>query len=109
MLKRLFIISVCVSIGIFFSSLAFSQDDPSTTDPNKIENATDEGKTEVKDETKKEEVKKAEPAKIETEKKGEQTVIAANAKAYTDGKTIFVNSKVQFKLTATDDLAMDKI
>jgi hypothetical protein len=109
MLKKLFIISVCVSIGIFFTSLAFSQDDPSTTEPNKTENAPDESKTEVKDETKKDEVKREEPAKTETEKKGEQTMIAANAKAYTDGKTIFVNSKVQFKLTATDDLGIDKI
>ncbi len=101
MLKKLFIISICASIGMFISGLAYSQDDPSTT-----ENVADEKKTELTDEVKKEEVKKEE-AVIET--KGGETTIAANAKAYTDGKTIFVNSKVQFKLTATDDLAIDKI
>jgi hypothetical protein len=109
MLKRLFVISVCVSIGIFCANLAFSQDDPSTTDPAKIENPSDEGKTELKDEIKTEEVKKAEPVKTETATGGQQTIIAANAKAYTDGKTIFVNSKVQFKLTSTDDLSIDRI
>lgn len=101
MLKKMFIISICAAIGMFISGLAYSQDDPSTT-----ENVADEKKTEVTDE-----VKKVEPAKTETlsETKGEQTTIAANAKAYSDGKTIFVNSKVQFKLTATDDLAIEKI
>jgi len=87
---------------MFISGLAYSQDDPSTT-----ENVADEKKTELADEVKKEELKKEDAAS--TEIKGEQTIIAANAKAYTDGKTIFVNSKVQFKLTATDDLAIDKI
>lgn len=107
MLKRFFIISICLSIGIFFTSIAFSQDDPSTTDPAK-EDTTDETKTELKDETKKEEVKK-EVVKAEEKKEGQQTTIAANAKVYTDGKTIFVNSKVQFKLATIDDLAIDKI
>lgn len=102
MLKKMFIITICAAIGMFISGLAYSQDDPSTT-----ENVADEKKTEVTDDVKKEELKKEEAAKTET--MGEQTTIAANAKAYTDGKTIFVNSKVQFKLTATDDLAIDKI
>ncbi len=104
MLKKLFIITICAALGIFISGLAYSQDDPSTT-----ENVADEKKTEVTDEVKKEEVKKEETVKTETETTGGQTTIAANAKAYSDGKTIFVNSKVQFKLTATDDLAIDKI
>ncbi len=100
MLKKSFIFFICAAIGIFISGLAYSQDDPSKTDPAKTEDVAD---------VKKSEVNKDEPAKTETEVKGEQTTIAANAKAYSDGKTIFVNSKVQFKLTATDDLAIDKI
>lgn len=104
MLKKLFVFSICVSIGIFFTSLAYSQDEPAKTDPAKTENTTDEKKSEVKDD-----VKKEEAVKTDTETKGEQTNLAVTAKAYSDGKTIFVNSKVLFKLTATDDLAIDKI
>lgn len=104
MLKKLFMLSVCITIGIFLTSLAFTQDDPSTTDPTKIENAPDESKTEIKDD-----VKTVEPAKIVTDTTGTQTTLASDAKAYFDGKTIFVNSKVLFKLTTTDDLAIDKI
>jgi hypothetical protein len=110
MLKRFFIISLCLTIGIFLSSLAFSQDDPSTTDPDKIENAPDESKTILNDDIKKVEPAKVEPAKTETESKSGQTsIVAADAKTYSDGKTIFVNSKVLFKITSTDDLQMDKI
>lgn len=82
------------------------QDDPSTTDPGKIENAPDESKTILNDD-----VKKAEPAKIQTETKtaGETSIAAADARTYSDGKTIFVNSKVHFKLSSIDDLQLDKI
>src|SRR4030042_3033855 len=103
MFKKLLLISICSTIGIFFTSLVISQDDPSTTEPEKTEKVTDDSKKELKDET-----KPAEPVKIETEKK-EQIVLAATAKAYSDGKTTFVNSKVQFKVTASDDFALDKI
>ncbi len=109
MFKKMFIISICAAIGIFISGLAYSQDDPSTTDPAKTGDVADEKKSEVTDEVKKEEVKKEEAVKTDTGSKTEQTTIAATAKSYTDGKTIFVNSKVQFKLTAIDDLAIEKI
>ncbi|MBN2160035.1 MAG: Ig-like domain repeat protein [Spirochaetes bacterium] len=104
MLKKLLMLSVCITIGVFFTSLAFTQDDPSTTDPTKIENAPDESMTEVKDD-----VKTVEPAKIVSDTSGQQSTPASDAKAFFDGKTIFVNPKVLFKLTTTDDLAIEKI
>ena len=108
MLKKFSLLLVCLAVVLFISSRAFSQDDPSTTDPAKIENATDESKTEIKDAVKKEEPKKEGTVATET-KGGTQAVAVAGAKTYSDGKTMFVNSKVQFRLLSTDDFAMDKI
>src|SRR4030042_1664090 len=62
MFKKLLIISICATIGIFFTSLVLSQDDPSTTEPEKTEKVTDDSKKELKDET-----KPAEPVKLDTE------------------------------------------
>jgi large repetitive protein len=103
MFKKFYLLVICLAVAFFISNRAFSQDDPSTTDPAKIENATDESKTEIKDELKKENT-------VITDSEGKaQTIIATAAKTYTDGKTLFVNSKVQFRLLSSDDFAMDKI
>ncbi len=103
MFKKFSLLVICLAVALFITNRAFSQDDPSTTDPAKIENATDESKTEIKDELKKE-------GTVITDTKGEsQTTTIAAAKTYTDGKTLFVNSKVQFRLLSSDDFAMDKI
>jgi large repetitive protein len=103
MLKKFSLLFICLFVALFISDRAFSQDDPSTTDPSKIENASDESKTEIKDELKKE-------GTVITDAEGKsQTIVAAGAKTYTDGKTLFVNSKVQFRLFSSDDFAMDKI
>lgn len=103
MLKKCSLLLLCLAVALCISSRAFSQDDPSTTDPAKIENATDESKAEIKDEIKKE-------TPVITDTQGQtQTITVAGAKSYTDGKTLFVNSKVQFRLLSSDDFAMDKI
>ena len=106
MLRRFSIISFCLILGLSLTSMAFSQDDPSTTDPDKIENAPDESKSTLQDDSKAEEPSSAESYSGTT---GETTIAAADAMTYSDGKTIFVNSKVHFKLTSTDDLQMDRI
>lgn len=106
MLKRSFILLFCLALGLSLTSMAYSQDDPSTTDPDKIENAPDENKSMLNDD-----IKAAEPVKVEADTRaaGETSIAAADARTYFDGKTIFVNSKVHFKLSSTDDLQMDKI
>jgi len=105
MLKKLFVVPLCFVIGIFISTLSFSQDDPSAR-----ESGDKEGKVELKEETKKEEPKKEESMKGETvQKEGQQAPPPPLPKTYTDGSSIYVNSQVQFKLTATDDIAIDKI
>lgn len=98
MSKKIFIIPLCLVIGIFFSTYSFSQqDDPTPTDTEKTEKVTDEKKEST--ETRTDEVKKD---------TGEQAGSIA-AKSFSDGTTLYVNSKVQFKITAKDDIEVDKI
>jgi hypothetical protein len=86
-------------IGMMYSFTAFTQNDPSTTDPVVTEDVADTSKPGLIDET-----KKTEPVS-----ESSTTTLATNAKSYSNGKTTFVNSKVRFKLTADDDLAIEKI
>jgi len=104
MLKKLFIIPLCLFIGIFISTLSFSQDDPSATEEGKAENVQKENKVELQEEAKKEEMKSA-----EVKKEGQPAPPPPMAKTYTDGRSIYVNSQVMFKLTATDDIGIEKI
>ncbi len=99
MFKRLFIISISMMIGMMFNGTAFTQDDPSTTEPVVAEDVADESTPGLVDETK----------KTGPSSEGSATTLASTAKSFTNGKTTFVNSKVRFKLTADDDLAIEKI
>lgn len=90
MIHRLFIIPLCLVTGMFFSTFLFSQDDPNPKETKAAEKDKGNEKGEVK--------KDAKPA-----------VIVPSAKTYTDGASIYVNSQVLFKLSATDDIAVDRI
>ncbi len=92
MLKRLMIVLLCLGVAILFTDLSFSQDEPVTGEDKKVEEKSDEDLKEAKKEA------EVEPIKV-----------VAEAKVYFDGKTTFVNSQVQFKLTSKDNLFTDKI
>ncbi len=113
MLKRLLIVAVCCAFGLFLATVSFSQnlpksDEPGTTefDKDAAENKPDDAKKEVKDDIKKSDtiVKKDEGAKTD-----DKAAVQIIAKTFSDGLTNFVNSKVLFKLTSQDDIALDKI
>lgn len=91
-IRSLFCIN-CAIILLGFG-IAFSQTEPATTEPAAGGSTADEPKKELNG---------------DISKAATETVPATGAKVYSDGKTVFVNSKVLFKLTATDDLAVDKI
>ena len=99
MSKKLLIISISMALGMMYGGIAYTQGEPATTQPVVTEDTPDASKSGLVDETK----------KVETVVEGSSASAASNAKTYTDGKTTFVNSKVRFKLTADDDLAIDKI
>ncbi|MBN1534667.1 MAG: hypothetical protein JXA20_18500 [Spirochaetes bacterium] len=89
MYKRLSIIVFCIVVGIAFSTISYSQDDPATTETKEIE-STDTG-----------------TADTGTTEPG--TVVSPDAKVYYLSGNIFANAKVQFKLQAKDNLLLDKI
>jgi hypothetical protein len=91
MIKKLTIIILCLATGIFFTTLSFSQADKKADEPQKAE---------IKEEAVKTEADKKEEKKV---------VVLPAAKTFTDGAAIYVNSQVLFKLTATDDISLDKI
>ena len=99
MFKKVFIIPFCLVIGIFFTTYSYSQqDDPTPTDSDKTEKVTEEKKETT--ETKTEEMKKD---------TAEQQGATITAKSFSDGSILYVNSKVLFKITAKDDIEVDKI
>ena len=90
MLKKLLIISFCFVVGVVFSTLSFSQDDPAATDPAAVEDTT------------------TDKAAGDTGTEG-GTATGPEAKTYYNGENTYVNSSVQFKLQAKDNIALDKI
>lgn len=85
MSKKLSIIVFCFIVGIFFSALSYSQEDPATT---------------------------ADKDTTVTDKSGDtkqETVVSPDAKVYLLNGNIFVNNKVQYKLQAKDNVLLDKI
>jgi hypothetical protein len=102
MSKKLLIISISMALGMMYAGIAYTQNEPATTEPAASEDTADESKPALVDETKT-------TGTVKTVEEGSSSALAPAAKSYTDGKTTFVNSKVRFKLTADDDLAIDKI
>jgi len=88
MSKKLSIIVFCFIIGIFFSAISYSQNDPATTDDKGVK-ATDAGEK-------------------GTAKEG-TTVVAPDAKVFMLNGNLFVNNKVQYKLQSKDNFLLDKI
>ncbi|HNR90467.1 MAG TPA: hypothetical protein PKM65_19175 [Spirochaetota bacterium] len=100
MLKRLMVITLCLSIAILFSSQIFSQDQPTISDDKKAED-----KAKPADQPKKDEP----PKEAAAEKPADKSGVAMEAKMYTDGINWYANSQVQFKLTTRDNLFVDKL
>ncbi|MCU0848199.1 MAG: hypothetical protein MUD12_09955 [Spirochaetes bacterium] len=104
------IVAICLTIGIFFTTKSFSQDDPAaTTTEKKVENATDETKEAVKDDKAKDTTVKDATTKDASADSGKSAVSVAKAKTFCDGKNMFVNSKVLFRLYSKDNKEVDKI
>jgi hypothetical protein len=113
MLKRFLIVCICVSFGLFITSITVAQDkvEPAKEAPKVEEKKADEKKADVKEEKKAEDL--AGDEKLETvdnpkdeAKKG--NTVTLQAKTFFDGVSTYANSKVHFKLNTTDNMMLDK-
>ncbi len=91
MLRKIMIGAFCLALTVLFTNITYSQDDPATTDEG-IQTEEEAGET-------------AEGVE------GEEAVVEVkpDARTYSDGKKVFVNSQVKFKLTAKDNFLTDRI
>jgi hypothetical protein len=103
MYKKLIIIVLSVILGLFFSPMAFSQDDPSTTDTVKTETDKSDSTAPAGDKT------DSDVKTVSGDTPAPVIVPTQEPKTYSDGINVFVNTKVLFKLTASDNLAVEKI
>lgn len=93
MLKRLLTLGLCLGVALFLTSYSFSQ-------------------TGAKEEKKAEEMagdETIEPGEKKATETTKAEYAALQAKTYFDGISTFANSKVLFKLTAKDNILVDKI
>ncbi len=93
MLRKIMICAFCLALAVLFTNISYSQDDPATTD---------EGL-----QTEEEAGEMTEGEGVE----GEEAVVEVkpDARTYSDGQKVFVNSQVKFKLTAKDNFLTDRI
>ena len=95
MSKRLLTLVLCLGVALFLNSYTFSQE-----------------KTEAKEEKKAEEMagdETIEPGEKKATETTKAEYAALQAKTYFDGISTFANSKVLFKLTAKDNILVDRI
>lgn len=105
MLRKLTTLVFCVMVGIFFTSISFSQEQPVKTDDSKKEDAAKKDDAVKIDDA----AKKDDTAKKDDKQPEAAGVSTIEAKSFFDGFTTYVNSKVKFKLSSTDNIEVEKI
>ncbi len=108
MLKRFLIVCMCVSFGLFITSITVAQD---KVDPAKEAPKAEEKKADVKEEKKAEDLagdEKLEAVEVPKDEAKKGSTVTLQAKTSFDGVNTYANSKVQFKLNTTDNMMLDK-
>lgn len=107
MLKKFSIVFLCLLIGVFLGTPSFSQDEPAD-DQDTVE--MNEESSEISDDAESvEEESKTAETEAETGEETTPKTAAIKAKSYFDGVNTYVNSKVMFKLSSSDNFLTDRV
>jgi hypothetical protein len=118
MLKRFFIIILCLGFALCMSTRSFTQDNPMGAEDKKIDTtAKDTAPAEDKKiDTTAKDTAPAEDKKIDTTAKDTAPAVptklaltAIQAKTFFDGINTYANSKVLIKLNSKDNILLDKV